>query len=551
MELQKALQRLNLGVERYLALWAAPTVAGHALLAVALAWLFGDSWPALFRWVLVPLVGLGVGAILALLIPTALLDRRKQEINEAIPFFMTHLGVLATSNMARAEMIRILGEQRKYKGLAEEMARIHGLVANWNLSLPEACRFVSKTTPSEILSDFLERFAHALDTGQDMEHFTRSEQIVVMKDYATFYETAIYRLEQLKDIYLSTMMSGVFLVIFAIITPVITGGNPAKMLYGILFFFVFMEVLFVVLVKMRSPNDRLWHRLDIDTMERARIRTFLGVALGLAVALGLVLTRFSPLPLMVALAIAATPAAVVGVYAERVERRIRRREENYAAFVRSLGASAAARGGSLRDVLRKLVAHNFGPLTLIVQRLYARLAWRLQDMRAWKHFSAESGSNLVENFSDMFVEGIRSGGKPDAVGAIISENVVRIMNLRKSRYSTAGTFRGLLFGFTAGMAMTMFIGVGMMESLSSMFGSINLPEGASPIGINFDMDPGVVDRFLSWLLLFHALMAAWMLKLIDGGNYPAGLGNFVIMLWMGVGIAYASSQMMQKIFGGG
>ena len=113
----------------------------------------------------------------------------------------------------------------------------------------------------------------------------------------------------------------------------------------------------------------------------------------MAFALGFVLLQFTPLPFGVALALAATPAAAAGIYAEAVEKRIKRREENYAAFVRSLGASAAARGGSMRDVLRKLIAHNFGPLTRLVQRLYARLTWRLHDMLAWKHFCAESGSS--------------------------------------------------------------------------------------------------------------------------------------------------------------
>ncbi|MGQ0536388.1 MAG: type II secretion system F family protein [Methanobacteriota archaeon] len=547
MEYRRAFQNLNMPPARYVLLYALPMLVAGGVFAFVFVKFVGGLFPSFLR-IPAGLLVFSFSVAVAVLYPVTIADRKRTEIHDAIPFFMTHFGVLSTSNIPRAEIIRILGEKKAYKGLADEMMKIYSLVTNWNLSLPQACRFVSRTTPSHILGDFLDRLAHALETGQNLESFLRNEQAVVMKEYATLYETAIYRLENLKDIYMSTMMGGVFFIIFALITPAISGVQSTKLVTGSVILFAFLEILFLLLLKFRVPNDRLWHQLPIETPEATRIRNALVGSAAAAILLAFLLPRFTPLPTGLALALAVSPVAATGVFAELIEAKIKRREDNYGAFIRSVGASASARGGSLREVLRKIKTHNFGPLTETVHNLYGRLTWRLYDMLAWKHFSAESGSNLVQNFNDMFIEGIRAGGKPEAVGEIISDNVVRILNLRKARYSTAGTFRGLLLGFTAGMAFTLFIGIGMLEVLGDMFSALAPSQGVLPVSFDFDIDVSVVSEVLLWLVLFHALVAGVMLKMIDGGAWPAGLTNFVLMVWIGVIVSVVSSTLMGRIF---
>jgi flagellar protein FlaJ len=472
------------------------------------------------------------------------------EINHALPFFMTHFGVLANSNLPRTDLFRILGEKKSYKALSDEIIKIHSLVVNWNLSLPQAARFVSTTTPSEILGDFLDRMAHAIETGQELEVFLRNEQSVVMKEYATVYETAMYQVEKWKDIYTSVLMSGIFFVIFAIITPILGDLDPALMLQGIFVFFVFMEILLLFVLKMRVPQDQLWHQLDIMTDERRKIRILLAGSIAITLALLAFIPRMGGIPLGMALAVSITPMAIVGSYARVVEARIKRREDNYAAFIRGMGASAAARGGSLRETLKRMKAHNFGPLSSMVHNLYARLTWRLHDVLAWKRFSAESGSNLAENFNDMFIEGIRAGAKPEVVGDIISNNVVRILNLRKSRYSAASTFRGLLFGLTASMAFVLFTGVGILGVLGELFtGSALQAAGEhSPLQVNFSVSVTTIQTALLWLVLFHCLVSSLMLTMVEGGGFAAGLTPFVLMVWLGATLAYVSDQVMGSIF---
>ncbi len=551
VDYQQAFRLLNMPPRQYILKIGVPAVAGSIVLAAATPFAFGAFLPPWATW-LIPVVLVFFAVAGVALYPLTAVDRKRLEIDNSLPFFMTHLGVLSTSNMPRTEVIRMLSERREYGALAEELRRIHGLVTDWKMALPEACRFAGLSTPSQIFADFLERLAHAMETGQDFEAFMEAEQAVVMKEYATVYETAIYQVESWKDIYMSTIMSGAFLAIFAIITPVLTGSNPETMLLAVLGFILFMEILLAFLLRMRTPADQLWHQMPILTPEKKGLRRILLYSALGAAALTAVLVFLTPLPTSFALATGVSPLAVGGYYYGQAEDRIKRREDNYAAFIRSLGSSLAAKGGSVREVMSQVKTHNFGPLTGIVNNLYSRLTWRLNDKAAWDWFAAESGSHLVNSFTEMFIEGIKSGGGADKVGNIISANVVRILNLRKARYSTAGTFRGTLFGLTGSMAFVLFLGVGILGVLGEIFavsgGEGEVDPELQPFAIDFDVDLDFIGDMVILLLIIHSFLAASMLKLVDGGSIPAGLPALVVLTWISVALATASDYILPRVF---
>ncbi len=502
--------------------------------------------------VIIPVVIIGLAGFGLYVTPISMVDKKRMEIENALPFFMTHMGVLYTSNMPRTEVIRILAGRVEYKSLAEDLRRIHSLVVDWKMALPEACRFVSASTPSQIFGDFLERLAHAMETGQDMDVFMQGEQGVVMKEYATIYETAIYNVEAWKDIYMSSIMSGAFLAIFAIITPILTGANPQNLLIGTLGFILFMELMLTFVLRMRTPADRLWQRTAIVPQDQIRLQRIVLIAAAASVVI-FAIGFFSPLSTPLSYAIAVVPLLVPGRIAFKMEEAVKRREDNYAAFVRSMGASLASKGGSLREILSSVKTHNFGPLTNIVERLFARLTWRIDDAKAWKYFAAESGSQLVDAFTDMFIEGIKAGGKADRVGSIISENVVRILNLRKARYSTAGTFRGTLYGLTGSMAFVLFLGVGILGTLGDLFAltgsaGVDLESQVQAVDINFDFNIDLVSDLVVTLLVIHGGLAALMFKMVDGGSFKAGLQMAVIMTWLAVALSAASAWLLPKVF---
>jgi len=223
--------------------------------------IFGDE---IFKKIIysIPLFG----TFVAFAYPKMMVDKKRADINNNMHYFITHMGVLATSDLTLTGIFELLRTKKEeYGALAGEIDKIFMMADTWHLSMSEACRFVGNRTPSLILSDFLDRIAHAMDAGEAMDVFLTSEQEVVMKQYDVVYRGQLYQIEMMKEMYLSMVVALIFMASFAIIMPLITGVDPAQMISMTVFMFIFMEVVLVFFVNTKTPHERLWHTIAMET----------------------------------------------------------------------------------------------------------------------------------------------------------------------------------------------------------------------------------------------------------------------------------------------
>jgi|Deesub1362A_J573_1020465.scaffolds.fasta_scaffold00380_19 flagellar protein FlaJ len=538
-----AIQALNISPKRYLALYGGSAIGTSILITVTLISLF----PSVF--------GEGLGRFIAfsiplyatvsiLLYPLILRERIKNEINQNMHYFITHLGILATSDLDRKKMIEHLANRKEFGALAEEIRKIYVLMDTWNLSLAEASRIVAKKCPSIILADFLDRFAHAVDAGEDLEEFLKSEQETVMNQYAVMYEGALYDVENLKEIYVSLTISLVFVACFALILPAISGQDISFLMYLVIFSFIFAEILILYYLKVKVPKDPVWHSLKgyLTQLEKKYTKYLAISILGCVMISGLIIFEMMRHPELLegarpGLLISAgiTPMYILGRITRKEEAMLRRRDDNYGAFMRSLGGATAARGGMVIPALGSLQTHDFGPLTQNIKALYKRLKIRVDKERAWKLFSAETGSNLIDRFTDMFVEGLTVGGKADVIGEIIGQNVTKITGLRKKRDQTAGSMTGVFYGMMVGVSFSLFVTFQIVDMINTMFSQMGeispLVAEIFPIYL-FTIQ--YTPFYLLIILIAHALLSSLMIKIVDGGHIANIYTHFITMLWIGM-----------------
>lgn len=543
MDWIKAFRTFNVPPARYLLQYVVPLFVGGLLVGLLAYQLMSSLsvWLRLLVVIALPIFGLFIAGMM----PQINADRKRAEIDNNIHFFVTHMGVLATANLPPVDIMAKLAEKEEYGTLAEAAEEIASLVNSWNMGLPDACRFVSERTESMIFGDFLERLAYALETGEDVATFLRNEQNVVMGDYANQYQANLYGVDGVKEMYMSTMMSVVFLVIFGLITPLLTGTDPSNLTWLVAGMILILETVFVVLLYMRVPNDLLWSSHGERVGMRRRLDMVLPLATMLSIISGAVAYTVFGFNLMISAAIATTPLMILGLPATTYEAGIRRKDDNYPAFIRSLGASTSARGGSPKDVLKRLRRHDFGPLTEDVEALYRRLNMRLDDERAWSRFADETGSNLIEKFTAMFTEGIASGGDAGETGRIVSENAGRILNLRKHRVQTANGFRGMMIGLTAGMAGTLFIGVGLMDVLRSLFtgGSTNVGDVSVGLPISaMNVNVPLLTFIVTLVVIVHAMIGSYMVTTAGGGSGYRVTANMPALMWISALAAEAATR---------
>lgn len=470
---------------------------------------------------------------LVMFYPFTVYQNKKLQIDENMHYYITHLGVLSTSQLPRKELLKRVASNEAYEYLAEETDKIYMLMNDWGLSLAQACRFIARRTPSELYADFLDRFAHALDAGENLETFLKTEQKVVMNDFDSMYKAALHSIDLVKETFVSMVMALVFLASFAIIMPILTGMDATLLMVGTIFIFAGTETLLVYFAKMKVPKDKIWHTLPIETQADRAIKISFPISLLVCMIVSIPVIFILDFPVTISLSIILTPLILTGQIASRAENRIKRKDSNFASFIRSLGSSAGARGGSINESLRQLTYHDFGPLTKDVTELYKRISTRIDKMKSWNYFAAGTGSNLIERFGNIFAEGTHIGGKPEVIGEIISDNFMHIVSLRKLRYNSSTSLVGIIYGLTAGIAFTLFIALSVVGLMNSIFTAADIPENMD-IGLylgSSGMDVALVTTLLMVLLVFHSMISALLIRIVDGGHFFNIYTHFVGLLW--------------------
>ncbi|MCZ7392703.1 MAG: archaellar assembly protein FlaJ [Candidatus Methanoperedens sp.] len=540
---------MDMTQEQYMKKFALPVAGMGVLFPILMLLVVPSLVSGIFLYVLlfVPVICIG----LVFFYPLSVMGAKKSEIDLNMHYYITHMGVLAASNMARKEVIHHLSMHEAYGYLATETGKIYSLMNDWNLSLAQACRFISKRTPSAIFADFLDRLAHSVEAGEAFDEFVWTEQKVVMNEFDTMYKKSLGEISMTKEIFVAMMTALIFLTSISLIMPVITGMSPLILMGGSIVTFLGAEGVIVYVMKTKAPKDKIWHTLNIETEAERVIRMSFPISIIGTTVLSVVLLLFGGgLPVTIMIAIALSPLAITGYYARREEESIKRKDDNFSQFVRALGSTSGARGGIIRESLRNLTYHDFGPLTPEVNDLYKRLETRINKYMSWNYFAAGTGSNLIERFATIFAEGIDMGGKPEVIGEIIGDNFMRIISLRKLRYSLATSLVGEVYGLTGGIAFTMFLTLGIVKMLINIFSGTDMPAGmASIISLSGVVDINLLALLLMSMMVGHSLLCALMLRAVDGGSVFNSYIHFVGMVWLSAIAAEVSFAAMLHMLG--
>ncbi|MFC7249162.1 archaellar assembly protein FlaJ [Halomicroarcula sp. GCM10025324] len=545
--LAESYRQMTIPVERYLLFILGPS-AGFFLLSVVAA--LALDLPLAIK-APIPLLGF-LAMVSAVFYPKILLSQRKRELNNRFHLLITHMTVLATTKIDRMEVFRTLAQEDEYGELSLEMHRIVQLVDTWNQSLDDACRRRAKEVPSDAFSDFLDRLAYTLGAGQSLEDYLLSEQDQIIQHYSTVYESSLDSLEVMKDLYLSMILSMTFALVFAVVLPVLTGTNPTMTVSAVIVMFVFVQSGFFLAIRSMAPYDPVWfHPEEYPSPVEERLDRSMYLGVGLSVALvGFVLASllgvtpltlndvlfmFESVPLPFYAVVPITPMMYPGIVFRQEEQKIKGRDNEFPSFIRALGATEGAKQSTTGMVLRTLRKKDFGPLTENINDLYKRLNMRIEPTAAWRHFTADCRSYLIQTFSEMYLVGREMGGSPKQLGELIAANMNEVLQLRQQRKQAATTLVGLLYGITAASTFAFFIGLQVVNILAQM--SLDLDAG-SQLDVGSLINTGVyniplIEFLLIIIIMFSAMLSALMIRTVDGGHKANTYMHFVILSWIG------------------
>ncbi|MBN1390787.1 MAG: type II secretion system F family protein [Candidatus Thermoplasmatota archaeon] len=490
--------------------------------------------------------------------PYFLWERKRQEIDDDLHLFVVRIGVMSLSSSTRSSIFEIASREESSRSILGELKKVQELARTWNVPLPQALRIISKLTPSKRFGDFLERMAYAIEIDEDPKVFFRNEQEAVMEEFRSRYSTTLDRIEIVREVYISLISVTMFLSVMLVVMSMLVGINHYLMSFLIVFVFIVVEIVLWVVINGVLPREVIWydpkpHPKDSRFHRKLNMWLVVSVSSSMVLLMVLFIAGIDWTTLLLYLAISSTPLLVPGTIIIMEERMIKRRDDAFGAFIRTLGSTSESKGGAPVMGLKRIRWHDFGALTEQVRHVYDRLKLRIDSRKAWSLFVRESRSELISQFLNTYQEGISAGGSPKEVSSLISGHFTTLSSLRKRRYLMADNFAAILYGLTVfisgGMFMIYSVVLEMLSKLGDLgttseeiedFQSLVLLKDVS--GLEYILLAAVVS-----VVLLHVFFSADAVRRFKGGHVYTLMLHGPLLLWTAAISAYLAQWAVGRI----
>ena len=473
---------------------------------------------------------------------------REMDINGKMHFFITHLRVLAISDLPLKEIINILGGKKVYGSLGKELKKASILSTQWKVPLARAFKFVSERTPSKMLRDFLDRFSQSLVSGVSHREFIEQEQGGVIEEYKTMYESSNENITILNEVYVSLLIAITFLMSFGIVMPMLTGLTDMNLYVSLSsFLLIAVELLLLYLLRSMVPSDEIWPQ----TGEKGEIEIKLTKIFQLTFALSMILLAFfillkyklrfgfENIPNELLFATALTPLIIPGIKVYVEEKNIFRREKNFLSFLSALGSISTMRGGKINEAVHYLSEKDYGILTPYIKALYRRLRTRINDDASWEWFGVDTGSNYIQRASEMFREATYAAANPRDVARMITENIRKIRDLRIKKHAILKTTTSLFAGITFGMALSVYTSLLIVRHLNEIwlqagnpFENISFMNIGPIVSVIPQSTLASISNMVFFVLVIHSLILSLTIKVLRGSHKLIVPLYFVPFVWI-------------------
>lgn len=486
-----------------------------------------------------------------ILYPFVIKSRRSIQVESEFPMFVTQVTVLSYTNTNRIDIFRQISKNDNYDRIDDEVRELVSIVDTFNISIDDAARRRAKIVSSDLMSDFYEKLAYNLSSGNTLNDFLVSEQESVKQMYGARYEARLSNLESIGELFLSANMASAFLLVFGIISPLLTGFNAQTLVIGIFAIYVIVQISFLVLINSQSPKDQLWY---IDRSDKPRsvlileVSTVAGVLLFAVIMYMLIQFSFGE-GMYVRFILSSLPLLVPGYIHYREEKHIQRVENQFSSFIRGLGNVESVKKTSTSDVLSNLKNKDFGEMKPYIVNLYRRLNLQISSVRGWSLFSSEIKSNMINRFSNMYVKGRNLGGSPKNIGNIVSQNYRHLTKLRKKRDSAVRNLIGYLYGMTVAWSATVFMTLQIIKVLVQITQSSNLSDSQATTNIlsAATYNVPVIQDITYTAIFINVIIVSVMLRLSQRRKLSGVVGHIGALLILCFGSGFIIELAAERI----
>ncbi len=440
-------------------------------------------------------------------------------VDEDLVFLITHMYSVSTGKPPNERLFLLKGiSGTTYREYGEILHRIAVLAREWGYGFIKSIRIQAQRVNNPVFKDFLIRLSEALNVGEDIERFLKTEYEAILTEYEASYSRVLEAIKTLLGIYTAAASSAIFIIVNMTLIALLLYGGVNLIIAAFMGTIVALVAL-VLLIQRSLPKEKLVHDLRINLPERKLYAYTLIIAISIGALAGILVFKLfnDPSYFMIVFGIAVLAPGLIG---RRIENKVKNMDNFFIVFIRSLGLTyMSVRNYTL--ALGSLLRTDFGELTRPLRRLYARLTNSVNKRVSWLYFIGETGSEAIRRGVDIFYDSTEAGGDAAKVGTALSNLLQHIINLRKRREQVAKAFEATMYVLhTLIVAITEFI-----VSLIILFQEIFLKMGTSlPTQIfNITPFPPELIIIMKLILIFTlTLLNAFAMKTASGG-YPGSV----------------------------
>jgi flagellar protein FlaJ len=449
-----------------------------------------------------------------------------------ILYMVTYMNSIATSNISRDEIFKKVSEREEY-ACSKYMKEVYLLTKNWNYEYGAACNLVAKKVANKKLKDLLMRLSNAMTSGESEKKFLENEWQTMLLIYKNEYERSLESLKKWTDAYTALLVSLSFISITVLLSLVIYNiGDKYTTIIATIIVVILVSGAGVFILRSESPKEYRTHKMLICSPEQQLIKNMQRILLPIAVFVTglMVLLGIDLGIIMVLIGLILIPMGLIGI---KDDKNIFTRDRDFSEFTKMLGTVIGSMGVTVKEGITKVDRKSIKSLEPLVKRLYVQLFMGIDPRLCWTRFVGNSGSELINKFTHVFIDAIDMGGDATKIGRFVNTTSLEVVLLRMKRNLLSSSFINLLIPMHAAMVglvifviqiMIIFSGIisNLYSTMDMGIGGDMGGEGAiiGSLGFNLfqDVPTALFTQYCIALVIILTIANTLAAKYVDGGD---------------------------------
>jgi len=363
--------------------------------------------------------------------------RPPTKIDEQLVTCILHMYAISHGEVGPDDLVKVIEENREYGYYSIVFHRLREIATKLGYGFTKAASKVAMSV-RQPLRDILVRCTEIFSSTEP-KGYLELEASTIIEEYSGYYLRAIESLRVLGGVF-STLQSVAIFIIMTLDIMTVFMSNQSIVYFSYIISVGSMLMMYFAL-RMVAPRDSLVYinmRIPSKPYKTFLLSLFGAVCIPPAVIVALNYGE------AYGIIIAGIGLIIPGIFAHKLESYVKRIDEHYPTFIKSLGENMASTS-SLKSALSYVLYMDLGPLKELVERALARVKMGISNEKSLDILSAESSSHRVHVTNKIFMDAVNYGGDPLEIGKMLGNNFVRFLEFRKRRMSVAKSFEAVVY----------------------------------------------------------------------------------------------------------